>query len=149
MAIALVRLKSTGKHLSKVYHSVMENKMFLFFLNSVNFNHNVFLKWLHGAHSLATGLWLTGSFRLQSASCHHTWLQSTKMAKTLIRRLHTTVYIDDTWVATLLFYTVYDCGGKIVFLTLFWVVVTSLLKQFFLDWTGVSTTYSYGPLICI
>lgn len=44
MAIALVRLKSTGKHLSKVYHSVMENKMFLFFLNSVNFNHNVFLK---------------------------------------------------------------------------------------------------------
>lgn len=79
---------------------------------------------------------------------HHTWLQSTKMAKTLIRRLHTTVYIDDIWVATLLFYTVYDCGGKIVFLTLFWVVVTNLLKQFFLDWTGVSTTYSYGPLIC-
>lgn len=32
MAIALVRLKSTGKHLSKVYHSVMENKMFFLIL---------------------------------------------------------------------------------------------------------------------
>lgn len=144
MAIALVRLKSAGKHLSKVYHSLMENKMF--FLNSVNFNHNVFLKWLHGAHSLATGLWLTGSFRLWSAS--HLVTKHQDGENTHKKASHNSIYWWYLSSYVTLLYRLWLWRKNSV-LTLFWVVVTNLLKQFFLDWTGVSTTYSYGPLICI